>query len=193
MQCEQFEQRVNQLLDARQSLEDEPLMSHAANCEECRASWIAYQQMMGLLPISSVAPLPRHGVWTRRFAAVAAAVVLLIAFVNWPRAKREIEIQQISSTSPSNIKPSTDVVHTPGAPPYLVHQPLVSLRLLSMGDWTQTMNQVELSFGAELPDVQTEWMSAVATSMSPLQDSLTTTLNLIRRSVTPTSAKDTAS
>lgn len=194
MQCEQFEQRINELLDSRQPLEDEQLVSHAANCAECQASWVAYQQMMEVFAPAPVAARPRETAWMYRCAGLAAAAVLLWAFFNWPGSTSDTETLQVSAKpSPSNPQRANDVVYTRGAPPYLVHQPLVSIRLLSMGDWTQTMNQVEMPFGAQLPDVQTEWLSAVATSISPLQDSLTSTLNSIRRSVTPAGVKDTAS
>lgn len=47
MNCHQFEERLNDLLDERLPVgEDESLREHAAECTDCRESWLAQQQLV---------------------------------------------------------------------------------------------------------------------------------------------------
>ena len=64
--------------------------------------------------------------------------------------------------------------------------PVFSLmKKTNRGDWSETLAGVDMPFAGELPEVETQWVDAVAEGFSPLSDSLATTLDLIRRSVTP--------
>ena len=64
-----------------------------------------------------------------------------------------------------------------------VHQPILSLGLLSTADWRTSMQGVNMPFGARLPNVEPRWIEAVSDGVSPVQQSMNRTLAAIRKSL----------
>ena len=191
MLCNAFDQRVDRLLDERESLEsDEEIRTHVAICPRCHAALRAHVQLLDIL--HKVEFPEQLTPQTRRMHVVgliAAAATLLIAFtffsssaLNTQMVLPVIAVQAEPQAVPL---PNSEVPEAEFAPPradgYLVHQTLVGLRLLSMGNWSTTINSVSKPFGAKIPQVDTEWVDVVADGMSPVQESVTSTLNLLRR------------
>ncbi|MBI1901688.1 MAG: hypothetical protein HYS13_11340 [Planctomycetia bacterium] len=107
MNCQKFEQRINELLDARAALDgDAALESHARLCDACRSLWSAYRQIArvelwpaegpdvtvavllavaGDKPAAEIVPLRSGGAAWRRlaFAAAACAAIVLVSFSVW--------------------------------------------------------------------------------------------------------------
>jgi Putative zinc-finger len=102
MKCDEFETRLNELLDARASLEgDEQLRAHAAICESCRQDLATVGMIVSELA-HRPRPMPSAGLATRvvaeftapqvehrtvrrvmAYAFAAAAVLLIAAFPAW--------------------------------------------------------------------------------------------------------------
>lgn len=72
-------------------------------------------------------------------------------------------------------------------PTSFVHQPLLSIRLLSQADWSKAMDHQQVPFGAQIPEMDTAWLKVVSDGMVPVQQSMSSTLDLIRRSITSSS------
>jgi len=57
MNCNEFEQRMNQRLDNRTSLEgDDELCRHASDCEHCRAQLDAWKLVSSIMPANETTP-----------------------------------------------------------------------------------------------------------------------------------------
>ena len=72
-------------------------------------------------------------------------------------------------------------------PTSFVHQPLLSIRLLSQADWSKAMDHQQVPFGAQIPEMDTAWLKGVSDGLVPVQQSMSSTLDLIRRSITSSS------
>ena len=187
MRCDAFHQRMDALLDERQDVEaDDLLRQHAEVCPPCLESFQAHVELLRWTGGPAIAPRssPQLAQGYRTLTAVAATVLCVWVWqVAQPRQAEPLPVVVTAST------PAAPRAQLHAAPenldPYLMHQPLVSLGLLSLGDWSDTMRGVTIPFGATLPAVDTNWVDAVATGMTPIQSSLSTTWDAIRRSVTP--------
>lgn len=87
--------------------------------------------------------------------------------------------------------PEVDVLDLPGMipdvdqipePSAFVHQPILSLGLLSTAEWNYPVSEVNMPFGTRLP-VESSWIQVVSDGMVPVQQSMTKTLAAIRRSL----------
>lgn len=196
MQCKQFETQIQDRLDQRVSLSTPSLLQHAQGCPDCRRLFAAYQELQSLaMPSPQVerAESPRELAHSLRWGVLVAAICL-VAFSWWPRdAQQSLPSQPSGSTMALQQRPARQPFlgdePSPKHGGYLMHQPILSLHLLAQGDWSATIASVDMPFGAELPEMQTQWVSAVATGMTPLQQSFVTTLDLIRRTVSPGTGK----
>lgn len=72
-------------------------------------------------------------------------------------------------------------------PTTFVHQPLISIRLLSQADWSKAIDHQPVLFGSQIPEMDTAWIKVVSDGMLPVQQSMSSTLDLIRRSITSSS------
>lgn len=63
-----------------------------------------------------------------------------------------------------------------------VHQPLISIGLLSQADWRYAIPAEHLPFGQPIPQLDPEFVKVVSDGMTPVQQSMNSTLDLIRRS-----------
>ena len=66
--------------------------------------------------------------------------------------------------------------------PAFVHQPLVSLGMLSTTDWDYRLEEVDIPFAGRL-DIPSQWFEFVSGGMAPVQESMSKTLQVIRRSM----------
>lgn len=198
MRCDAFDQRIDDLLDRRAALDaDEPIGAHAAVCPRCQATLRAHLQLLDVLGDVRLpeSPLPGRGRMQIVGWMAVTAVLLVAAGAVWfhgPSAPNDPsgvtltiapKALTLAESQPMPVSGATLERTVTKSDPYLVHQPLIGLRLLSVGDWTTTMNSIHMPFGAEFSQVQTEWVDAVADGISPVQDSFTSTLNLIRRTL----------
>jgi hypothetical protein len=95
MRCEQFETRLNDVLDLRgDPRRDRPLAAHAAVCGDCRRLLGSYEAMLGGLAeiesfaeASSLDSTPAFSFGSRSVLAAAAAVVLLALLVRQPASE----------------------------------------------------------------------------------------------------------
>lgn len=104
MRCDGFDQRMNELLDKRQAIdEDSELQNHILGCEECYQKALIWQQLDGVLagkhavkPVSDPVSTP----WTR--VAVLAAGLLLTIVLTWNYQDRESTGSRVAElTEPS--------------------------------------------------------------------------------------------
>src|SRR4051794_19559154 len=92
MNCQEFEDRLQLVLDERCSPErDERLAEHARNCANCRETIQAQEALLEALPKSRQMP---SGPWAKNVAAdvVAAAVVEKEA----DRRRRNVDLRWVS-------------------------------------------------------------------------------------------------
>jgi hypothetical protein len=87
MNCEQFETRLQQLMDERADLDAFELRNHESECSQCRGLRRSYQELLSALPAlrkrSLVESVKESRTWQRRdnvarWAAVAVAVLIVI-------------------------------------------------------------------------------------------------------------------
>jgi hypothetical protein len=82
MNCERFDERMNAILDAHQSLADDPMIAaHSRCCDECLQKLVIWQQVDGLFPSRPIARTrsPR----SRWLVPAAAAALLLTLTAPW--------------------------------------------------------------------------------------------------------------
>ena len=82
MNCDRFDQRMNQLLDEHRSLDDDPVIcAHTTCCENCREKLVIWQQIDGLAPVHLMdEPSSRR---STRWAGVLAAGIALGLLFTW--------------------------------------------------------------------------------------------------------------
>lgn len=90
MRCADFENRLNDLLDARQPLEsDAALAGHARACRDCRELWTAYGAMLaGVLHLAR--PEPSAELSQRVGAALRGAGADPSPCIAWPRRAAQV-------------------------------------------------------------------------------------------------------
>ena len=102
MNCRQFSERMQRLIDDRSRPEtDQRLRRHSRHCADCRQQLETWQCIARTMPVeSSVTEVPRRESW--QVAACALACLILIAFV-WRSAggQPEMAATQITTGSES--------------------------------------------------------------------------------------------
>jgi hypothetical protein len=196
MLCSDFQERLDDLLDARVSpMADRQLTNHATACPYCREALRVTVSVIDALPAVQRAG---NGLSTRRIAACAAvAATFIIGLGSWLQSLPEpapaepgwvvsAETRELDASVESEVRlVTTRIDHeaTKVDLTYFVPEPLMSLSLLSRADWAGTMAEVSMPFGAQVPAFDAPWLEVMAIEMTPVQKSMNSTWNFIRRSL----------
>ena len=203
MQCDAFERRLNVVLDRREPVElDQPLRRHALRCERCHRILRSHCRLVGVVEQLEPVDIGRPVVPAPRVATVvpAVAALLFLCLTAWLVFRHQ---QPIAPMLPVTVAQSESFHREPILPvrprrdqqtfAMAVHQPLWGLQLISQADWSGTMSSVGAVVGPELkvPSLETQWINTVANEMAPapVRDSMTSTFNLLRRVVSPSSSE----
>ena len=218
MQCETFHDRLDALLDRRESPDgDLELVRHADSCSHCGEHLAMTIHVLEALTQGNhpggQGPSPssqRHASTvsdqsTLPFVrwAIAVAATLLIAAGMWsqwssggtqiasaPTESASADVEVIAAvpsatTLISNAEPMIPDDEAAGAT--FVHQPLLSLGLLSRADWAtvraSSERQLAISFTDQFPELDAKWMELVSDGITPVKQSMDSTLDLLRRSL----------
>ena len=218
MQCSEFQNRLNELLDQRRvASEDFDLNHHARDCPACARSLEVGGYLANLWPAegteSNAASSPKTsdfgGKWVGLVIAIAASVVVVVGL---QFGESNTSTMTDSSTQPSptivaqtNLRPliSADNANPPSIdtgtlnslatmsqPDFVpradtsafVHQPLISIGILSRQEWDYPMDEVPIPFGTSL-QIEPRWIEVVSNGMAPVQSSVSKTIDAIRRSL----------
>lgn len=209
MQCEQFQERLQLVMDDRRSPSDDvDLQSHASRCAACAVTLRFSTQLGQLWATNEDDPSLDfcNGKTTKpkRDSAVflkwaAASVVAASCLLAWILPKLNLQGVNVASGSQSvpavvadggaRVQPNSSVtlsqsqlVLDPSQSPF-VHQPLISLGFLSRQQWEYSMDEVQLPFAANFSSIGPDWIDAVSDGMAPVQESVSKTLGAIRRSL----------
>ncbi|MEM8667578.1 MAG: hypothetical protein AAGG48_08695 [Planctomycetota bacterium] len=95
MNCDRFEDRMNELLDRHESVADDAtLQAHASYCECCHQKLMIWQQIDGITPlVSQEEPADRNS-WSR--IAVLAAGIALAIVLTWNYQRERFTTVQVS-------------------------------------------------------------------------------------------------
>lgn len=165
MKCDQFNHRLNVLLDERLLPEqDEALIEHASECPDCRSVLEMQQQLFGCLELREPVNSRSFGVRWSIALTVTAAVLMILTIT--PLFNNS-SISEQPSTSPSEAL----VTATPQN--------------------ADLLNEIFKYFPDEyLPDeldlqqselAESIWLNPMSHSIRPFTESMTSTLNVIRR------------
>ncbi len=141
---------------------------------------------------------------SRRCAAVmpALAALLLLGVVGWLFRHTQHEIARSPSLVQNTVTDEsasalggqarpTDPISWPSQTSMLaMHQPLLGLQLLSQVDLSDTYSLV--SKDIDVPRLNTKWMTVLAHEMAPVQQSMASALNLLRRTLASFSPDETS-
>lgn len=202
MRCSDFDQRVNVLLDQRLELaQDEDLLNHAAVCASCSKHLQSYQDVLSVvpelaLPVAKDSSRTNSSSKTNRMTYIASvislAVALLLCVSLWPEHNeldhvvaaptqvppiRELVAKDVVETNQLRIAPSDTFAN------YSVHQPLIGLRLLTIGDWSKT-SIAAMPFGADMPQLEKSWLDAMSAGITPVTETVNSTIDVLRRTLT---------
>ena len=195
MRCDEFQTRLNSVLDERRDpAMDSQLSRHVQACPLCRETMRVGSQLANLwtTPIEVIVEREVNSTNStsaglRVFVGVfAMAAALLIMAWGWAQTKPTqigdvASIEEVVSPEPQTASP---VAQSPRIQieAAFVHQPLISLGLLSTADWNYPLEEVPAPFAATLSDIQPRWKDAVS-GMAPVQKSMSKTLAAIKRSL----------
>ncbi len=209
MQCEQFQERLQTVLDDRkQPTDDADLLAHADRCVACAAAlrfssqlgqlWSTRDEGIALNQTTVETTKANHDKTTSFLMWAAISVVAASCLLAWwlPRLDTQHTIQvasndqaifsvDVANGSPTDADSHAQVVQSnldPSQSPF-VHQPLISIGLLSRQPWEYSMDEVQIPFAASLPTIGPDWIDAVSDGMAPVQESVNKTLGAIRRSI----------
>ncbi len=214
MRCRAFDQRLDDLLDRRESPNaDSLLQAHASCCPRCSTLLHAHGQLLTTmnnvsLPVvvnktTSAEHLPANPV------GLTLAVLTLLGVAAWFCQPAANQVARVSGHLPNVPQARLSVEHHPSAASVrrvdtdrenspttigsvaAIHHPLLGLQLLSQTDWTNTFASVTAAIGpaVEVPRLETRWMTAVAHEMAPVHKSMSSTLNFLRRTLSSSTEK----
>lgn len=155
MRCEQFNQRLHWLLDERRvPEEDQALVNHASECEECRSILEAQRCLFASLTPRSKEVVKARS-WKSWSAATAVAAALLVMLLSKP-----ISNHSAAPTFGEQPPLQETVAETPNADlfaefiKYLPDEPKIADAI---------------------------WLDGMSGSIRPLADSMTSTFNVLKR------------
>ncbi len=206
MQCEAFDRRLNDLLDRRASPASDPrVRKHVACCERCRTILRVQGKLDGVVQRLEM-PVVEPEVVSNRIPAAAVmpalAALLLLGVAGWLFRHTQHEIARSPSLVQSTVTDEsasalggqarpTDPISWPSQTSMLaMHQPLLGLQLLSQADLSDTYSLV--SKDIDVPRLNTKWMTVLAHEMAPVQQSMASALNLLRRTLASFSPDETS-
>jgi hypothetical protein len=177
LQCQQFQERLNDLLDRRAAPRDDAnIARHAKTCPECER-WLDTQELvMRSLHISTPCtqstrveyPFVTSGRWGA-IAAIAATISLcLFAGHQWLNAPETYEVAMVAEPV-AIISENVEEIEIP--------VPLTDTAFRIDGA-VESWNEFLASSAAN-----TEWLEPVATPIRPLADSMTSTFNVLRQAI----------
>lgn len=233
MQCNDFQDRLNELLDERRAASDDVELSrHARECPACAQAFEIGLCLVNLWPgdasadqqeqpedlaishlaidatstdqefgVQRPATTPTVGRWIG-LMMVAASVAIVVAMrpnASLPIAKQTVVVADSVQPGESTVtKIQTQVsdqetisglaqASQPNTLPQsatsaFVHQPLISIGILSAHEWEYEIEEVHIPFGAKL-QIEPRWMELVSDGMAPVQSSVTKTIDAIKRSL----------
>ena len=159
VQCDQFNHRLHVLLDERILAErDEALIQHASECPNCHSILEMQQQLFGCLQQRQQVEPRGHGARWSVALAVTAAVLMILAIP--PLSNHSISEQQSASQSESLVK---------AAP----HNPDLLNEIIKYFPEDLALQQSTLT--------ESIWLNPMSHSIRPFTESMTSTLNVIRR------------
>lgn len=197
MRCETFQERLNQLLDERRLPDsDSELTRHTADCSccaeilrvsECMVDAIEQSRRPFTPRLAVVPPEPGASSRQKLMGAVAVAATLLVAASLWLgqiNAEHALPVTTINPTVATNTTTIVTAEMMSDSPPVtFVHQPIIGLSLLSRADWIQAIDEFNMPFGAQASNVDASWLKAVSDGVIPVQQSVNSTFERVRRSV----------
>lgn len=199
---------------------DKQLQAHAATCVSCKILLKSHQDLMQAFPVVQLPiPRAEAATNYRAALAIAAALLAGVFLWNRSfLASPNLEVAENSglpTTHPITMpeehvavatQPTTPAINTTLPLPtasvtlpliqttenqaYFVHQPLVGLRLLAMGDWTDTVQSMSTSLGTEVR-MESQWLEAAAQGIVPVRKTMNSTLDILRRTLYAPAAKQT--
>ena len=173
--CAKFETRFHDLLDQRSDpSQDAQLFSHSQHCKPCQQMMRAHASIESVLDSISAQPASRleHKpvVSISRWSAVAAAIVLTVAVTShFVVSARSNTAKAESGDANINMHVAENEVRSSAADESGNH-------LLALAS----------NFNLLIPDdlsTQAEWIEPVTTPMRPLQESVSSTINVLRRTI----------
>lgn len=194
MQCERFRERLNEILDERSlPSSDAEVTRHAASCLCCAEILQITGRMVNAIEQSGGECTPRLAVVPRATSiasfkqlsgAIAVAATLLVSATYWFGATRDDDALSITARTATQTNSAlTEDLISDSQSVSFVHQPIIGLTLLSRADWTQTIDEFNMPFGAQASNLDASWFKAVSDGVMPVQQSVNSTFELIRRSV----------
>lgn len=160
MKCDQFNRRLNVLLDERVRPEqDKALIKHASECPDCHSILKMQQQLFGCLQLREPIKSRSHGAQWSVALAVTAAVLMILTI---PPLFNNRSISEPPSTSPSK----SFVTATP-------HNADLLNQIIKYIPDNLDLQQAELT--------ESIWLNPMSHSIRPFTESMTSTLNVIRR------------
>lgn len=196
MKCDAFRQRLDDLLDQRASPgEDAQLSLHANHCDTCRDRLAATESLLAVLEYGAakeVSKVTRSRKPIRSAKSlVTLAATLLIGVLGWSRLwptanQPATESVAVVSTAVETVSASPQVSSDAAS---FVYQPLIGLSLISRADWSRI--DAQMPFAAHMPAIESQWLRAVTDGMAPVQESMSHTLEVIRRSLSTGSRNTT--
>lgn len=160
MKCDQFNHRLNVLLDERVRPEqDEALVEHASECPDCHSILEMQQQLFGCLQLREPINSRSHGAQWSVALAVTAAVLMILTI---PPLFNNRSISEPPSTNPSE----SLVTATP-------HNADLLNQIIKYIPDDLDLQQAELT--------ESIWLNPMSHSIRPFTESMTSTLNVIRR------------
>lgn len=174
-------------LDPSSDLE---ICQHAESCEPCRSDLRNYQLVLRVFPRQLKSPpvrtpsLGRRRMPTRLGLAAAATLLIAVSISSLPDTPTQTPTAISASVilRPAVEPEPTSVVsaNVPRGGNFV--QPILGLSLVANADWSR-LQTVEMPFGVPVPQVETEWIGAVADEMVPIKQSVDSTFNLIMRTL----------
>ena len=177
MNCQQFNQELNRLLDERCRPEQDPILNqHANECSDCRAVLATQQLLFGQLKLQSNSTInPKHPTTFNApswgMAGIVASLLVLVAIVpsminhSAPIATPIAQPQPESARSATTQIPAQRAEISP-AP----HSDLV-LGIMKVRQYLPNEPRI-----GEL-----QWLEEVSGGIQPLTHSMSSTLNVLKR------------
>ena len=207
MNCQQFDDRLQLLLDNRVTPEsDIALVEHAEDCTSCRQILLTQARLFksfkgeddsktnapaiaDLELLSSCATQDRLGFSSEWAGRIAVAICLSIALSLGVRlmAPQDAGVVNSNVATTNSLTPSkpgaTSSIDNPGTVETTESRPA---RIASEGyevDWT--LVAASFAQSAKLPDERPEWVTRVAGEFQPVAESVQSALSVLRRSALP--------
>ena len=190
--CQEFEDRLNDVLDLRQSpQQDHRLTRHARVCSGCKRRLATQQSIISAVEPRAAAQNTytnaKHaaGHWFLVSAAIAAAITITITLFAPTRndADQQIASASVSGNNDSGADVTENVMENEGTSRTLDGDTVSSPVDAAIETWSEFIVSSTSN---------TEWLEPVASPIRPLANSVSSTFNVLRQTL-PQSRRDTKS